>query len=87
MAHIIAEPCVGTKNLQCVEVCPTDAIHPLPEEPDFETEKQLYIHPDDCIDCGLCVDACPVQAIFSEDKLPEEWQQYIEINAKYYEGK
>ncbi|MHC4080242.1 MAG: 4Fe-4S dicluster domain-containing protein [Planctomycetota bacterium] len=47
----------------------------------------LYIDPDTCIDCGLCVDECPVEAIFPEEDLPEEWQKYIEINANWYQNK
>jgi ferredoxin--NADP+ reductase len=45
----------------------------------------LYIDPDTCIDCGLCVDECPVQAIFPEEDLPEEWHKYIQINTDYFE--
>ena len=56
MAHIIAQPCIGTKDTACVAVCPVDCIHPTKDEPDFETAEMLYIDPDTCIDCGLCVD-------------------------------
>ena len=57
MAHIIAEPCVGTKDTACVEVCPVDCIHPTTDDGDkHATADQLYIDPDTCIDCGLCVD-------------------------------
>ena len=44
----------------------------------------LYIDPDTCIDCGLCVDECPVTAIFPEEDLPEEWTSYIELNTSYF---
>jgi ferredoxin len=44
----------------------------------------LYIDPDECIDCDACVEACPVDAIFAEDQLPEEWQRFTKINAQYY---
>jgi len=84
MAHIIAEPCIGTKDTACVAVCPVDCIHPTKDDADFETAKQLYIDPDTCIDCGLCVDECPVKAIFPEEDLPSEWQSYIQINADYF---
>ena len=87
MPHYIAEPCIGTKDTACVAVCPVDSIHPTKEEEDFETEEMLYIDPDTCIDCGLCVDECPVGAIFSEDDLPEEWQSFIKRNASYYATK
>ena len=56
MAHIIAQPCIGTKDTACVTVCPVDCIHPTKDEPDFATAEMLYIDPDTCIDCGLCVD-------------------------------
>ena len=55
-----------------------------PDEPDYDAEPQLYIDPDECIDCDACVEACPVDACFAEDQLPEEWQKYIQINADYY---
>jgi ferredoxin len=84
MAYVIAEPCIGTKDNSCVEVCPVDCIHPAPGEPGHEAAEQLYIDPDECIDCDACVEACPVDACFSEDQLPPEWQHYIEINAGYY---
>jgi NAD-dependent dihydropyrimidine dehydrogenase PreA subunit len=45
----------------------------------------LYIHPDECIDCGACVPACPVQAIFALDETPDEWQRFIPANAQYYQ--
>ena len=46
--------------------------------------KQLYIDPDECIDCGACEPECPVEAIFDEDDLPEEWKEYVEINANFF---
>ncbi len=85
MSHYIAEPCVGTKDASCVEVCPVDCIHPTTDEPDFEEVEMLYIDPDTCIDCGLCVDECPVKAIFPEEDLPEEWQSYVDKNTAYYQ--
>ena len=85
MAHIIAEPCIATKDTSCVEVCPVDCIHPKKEDGGFEGAKQLYIDPDTCIDCGLCVDECPVQAIYPEEDLPEEWSPYIQINVSYFQ--
>ena len=84
MTHIIAEPCIGTKDTACVEVCPVDCILPMKDEAKFADVEMLYIDPDDCIDCGLCIDECPVQAIFPEEDLPEEWYKYIQINADYF---
>ncbi|MCF6191782.1 MAG: ferredoxin family protein [Candidatus Hydrothermae bacterium] len=85
MAYVIAEPCVGTKDTSCVEVCPVDCIHPRPDEDGFEAAEQLYINPDECIDCGACEPACPVQAIFPEDEVPEKWKAFIEKNRAYYQ--
>jgi len=87
MPHVITEPCINTKDTSCVTVCPVDCIHPRKDEAEFEKETQLYIDPDTCIDCGLCVDECPVKAIFTEEDVPEQWRQYIQINADYYAKK
>ncbi|MAE27418.1 MAG: ferredoxin family protein [Planctomycetota bacterium] len=85
MAHVIAEPCVGTKDTACVDVCPVDCIHPTKDEAEFDEAKLLYINPDECIDCAACEPECPVDAIFEEDELPEQWAEYVEINAKWFE--
>ncbi|WP_456409887.1 ferredoxin [Oceanithermus sp.] len=77
MAYIICEPCVGVKDRACVEVCPVECIYDAPEEYDM-----LYIHPEECIDCGACVPACPVSAIFPEEDVPEQWKSYIDLNYK-----
>jgi len=84
MAFVIAEPCIGTKDTACVNVCPVDCIHPRQDEDTFEPAEQLYIDPDTCIDCGACVPECPVSAIFPLDDVPEEWRSYIDKNAAYY---
>ena len=52
MAYIIAEPCVNVKDGACVDVCPVDCIHPTKGEPDYDQHNQLYIDPEECIDCG-----------------------------------
>ena len=58
---------------------------PTKNEPDFATEEMLYINPPVCIDCGLCVDECPVKAIFAQDDVPAEFTEFIERNAAYYQ--
>ena len=78
MPHIIAEPCSGVKDRSCQEVCPVECI--------YEASDQLYIHPDECIDCGACVPACPVSAIYPEEDLPDNWQSYIEKNRQLSAG-
>jgi ferredoxin len=85
VAYIITEPCIGTKDASCVDVCPVDCIHPRKDETDFEPAQMLYIHPDECIDCGACVPACPVEAIFALDEVPDKWKEYIDINAKHFQ--
>jgi ferredoxin len=87
MTHYILEPCIGTKDTACVAVCPVDCIHPTKEEEDFESEEMLYIDPDTCIDCGLCIDECPVEAIVPEDEVPPEQERFKEKNAAYYARK
>ena len=84
MAHVIALPCIGVKDTACVVVCPVDCIHPTKDEPDFATAEQLYVDPDVCTDCGLCVEECPVKAIFQQDDLPAEWSDFLERNANHY---
>ena len=87
MAYVIAEPCIGTKDTACVDVCPVDCIHPRKDENDFAAETMLYINPDECIDCGACVPVCPVTAIFALEDLPEKWQNFTQINADWYKKK
>ena len=84
MTYVINEPCVGIKDASCTEVCPVDCIHPTREEPDFEQAEQLYIDPDECIDCDACVEVCPVDAITSEEAVPPEWKRFTAINAEYF---
>jgi ferredoxin len=73
MPSVVCEPCVDCKFTDCVEVCPVDCFH--------EGEKQLYINPEECIDCGACQAECPVEAIFPDDEVPSEWEEYIQLNA------
>ena len=84
MAYIITEPCIGTKDAACVDVCPVDCIHPRKDEQDFDSTTMLFIHPDECIDCGACVPACPVEAIYAQDEVPDKWKNYIEVNAEHF---
>ncbi len=85
MAYVITQPCIGTKSGECVQVCPVDAIHPRPDEPDFENVDQLFIDPNTCIECGSCASVCPVGAIYHENDVPDEWKDFIEKNAAYFQ--
>ncbi|HET6508980.1 MAG TPA: ferredoxin family protein [Baekduia sp.] len=84
MAYVIAEPCIGNKDASCSEVCPVSCIHPTPEEPGFAEAEQLYIDPEECIDCDACVEACPVDAAFAEDMLPPEWARFAALNREHF---
>jgi ferredoxin len=87
MAFIITDPCIGTKDSACVDVCPVDCIHPKKDEAEFEQTTILYIHPEECIDCGACVPACPVTAIYdSPDSTPSNQKDLIEANRIYRNG-
>ena len=87
MPFIITDPCIGTKDTACVDVCPVDCIHPRKDEAEFEAATMLYIHPEECIDCGACVPACPVTAIYdSIDSTPSTQKDLIEANAVYRLG-
>ena len=74
MTYVVTESCIKCKYTDCVEVCPVDCFY---EGPEF-----LVIHPDECIDCGLCEPECPIDAIFADDELPKDQIEFIEINAK-----
>jgi ferredoxin len=74
MAFVVTEPCFGCKNTQCVTVCPVDCFH--------EGEQMLFIDPDSCTSCGACAAECPVEAIYDEYQVPEEWREYVELNAE-----
>ena len=87
MAFVITDPCIGTKDHACVDVCPVDCIHPRRDEPEFEQTTMLYIHPDECIDCGACVPACPVAAIYdSVEATPSHQRDLIDANSVYRSG-
>ena len=77
MTFVVTESCIKCKYTDCVEVCPVDCFY---EGPDF-----LVIHPDECIDCALCEPECPINAILSEDELPDDQIEFIEINARLSE--
>lgn len=77
MTFVVGEACILCKHTDCVEVCPVDCFY---EGPNF-----LVIHPDECIDCALCEPECPVDAIYAEDELPDDQQQFLALNAELAE--
>lgn len=76
MTYVVAEPCVDVLDKSCIDECPVDCI--------YEGERMVYIHPDECIDCAACEPVCPVEAIFYEDDVPEEWDTYTRANAEFF---
>ena len=74
MAFVVTSPCFGCKYTDCVVVCPTEAFR--------EGEQMLFIDPEQCIDCGACTPECPVEAIFHEDDVPNDQQEFIQLNAE-----
>lgn len=76
MPYVIAEPCINDGS--CVEVCPVACIHTTPGA------SQHYIDPDICIECEQCAVVCPVDAVYLDSDLPEQWQVYAEVNARFF---
>jgi ferredoxin len=74
MTFVVGENCIKCKHTDCVEVCPVDCF--------YEGPNILVIHPDECIDCALCVPKCPVNAIFAEDDLPADQNEFLQLNAE-----
>jgi len=71
MSYVVTEDCIRCKYMDCVEVCPVEAF--------YEGENMLVISPDHCIDCGVCEDECPAEAILPEQMAPD----WLEFNRKY----
>ena len=75
MTYIVNDKCIKCKLMDCVEVCPVDCF--------YEGENMLVIHPDECIDCGVCEPECPVEAIHSDTE--DNMEKWLEINKTYSE--
>jgi ferredoxin len=82
MAYVITDTCI--KDSLCVEVCPTDCIHPKQDEPEFETATQMDVDPEGCIDCGACIPACTSDSIHALEDVPEDKKDFAEKNAAFY---
>ena len=74
MAHVVCDACIGCKRTDCVDVCPVDCFH---EGPNF-----VVIDPDECIDCAVGIPECPEAAIFAEEDVPADQQEFIALNAE-----
>ena len=95
MTYVVAKPCLGTKDRSCVEVCPVDCFYDIKDkeinekygvafdgDDDEDKHGMLVIHPDQCINCGACETECPVEAIYEDSSIPDEYQEFIELNEK-----
>ena len=78
MTYVIGPSCIDVKDGACQDVCPVECI--------YEGGRMMYIHPAECIDCGLCLSVCPVDAIHAEDELPQSIRGYLAVNAEFFEG-
>ncbi|KMW58064.1 4Fe-4S ferredoxin, iron-sulfur binding [Candidatus Rhodobacter oscarellae] len=75
MTYIVNDNCIACKHTDCVEVCPVDCF--------YEGENMLVIHPDECIDCGVCEPECPIEAILPDTE--PDTEKWVEFNRKYAE--
>jgi NAD-dependent dihydropyrimidine dehydrogenase PreA subunit len=77
MTCVITEPLLDVKDEACAGECPVDCT--------YEGERMLHTHPGECVECGTCEPACPVEAIFCEDDVPEQWAQFTAENASFFD--
>ncbi|MBD0413836.1 ferredoxin [Oryzicola mucosus] len=77
MAYVVTEPCIDVKDGDCTDVCPVDCI--------YEGGRTFYIHPEECVNCGLCLSVCPVDAIIWDEEATPQQAPYIAINREFFE--
>jgi len=87
MTWVITRLCRDCVDQSCVEVCPVDCIYEYTGGDKETFPNQLFIDPEECIDCGACEPECPVNAIFPEDAVPADQTRYIELNARWFKDK
>jgi NAD-dependent dihydropyrimidine dehydrogenase PreA subunit len=76
VTYIITEGCIDLLDKTCIDECPVDCI--------YEGARMMYIHPDECVDCGACEPVCPVEAIFYEDDLPDQLKDFYRVNVEFF---
>ncbi|MGC0416493.1 ferredoxin [Embleya sp. AB8] len=79
MTYVIGANCVDVKDRTCVAECPVECI--------YEGDRMLYIHPEQCVDCGACEPVCPVEAIYHVDDLPADWQWHLDAATEATAGR
>jgi len=82
MAYVVTDACI--KDFVCVPDCPSAGIAPEENDPAAATVSQVFINPDECIECGSCATLCAQNAIFSEDELPADKKHFVEKNRAYF---
>jgi len=87
MAWVITRLCRECVDMSCVEVCPVDCIYEYQGEDRDTFPNQLFIDPEECINCGVCEPECPWEAIFEDEQVPEVFQPDIDANAKIVDVK
>jgi NAD-dependent dihydropyrimidine dehydrogenase PreA subunit len=76
LTYVIADACTDIKDRSCIEECPVDCI--------YEGSRALYINPDECIECGACEPVCPVEAVYYDADVPEEFSPAIQSNRDFF---
>lgn len=76
MTYVITEPCIDVKDGDCTDVCPVDCI--------YEGGRMFYIHPEECVNCGLCLSICPVDAIVWDGEISDAMKVYETINRDFF---
>ena len=76
MTYVVTSTCIDVKDGICQKVCPVECI--------YEGGRMMYIHPDECVDCGACEPVCPVEAIYYEDDTPDQWKDFYKANVEFF---
>jgi NAD-dependent dihydropyrimidine dehydrogenase PreA subunit len=76
MAYVITDACIDIKDRSCIQECPVDCI--------YEGGRMLYINPEECIDCGACEPSCPTDAIYWDEELPKDKENFKRINKEFF---
>lgn len=76
MTYVVTSACIDISDKSCVDVCPVDCI--------YEGDRKVYIHPEECIDCGACESVCPQTAIFADMQVPAEEEAFVEDSVRFF---
>ncbi len=87
MTWVITRLCRDCVDISCVEVCPVDCIYEYTGDDEATFPKQLYIDPEECINCGVCEPECPWEAIFEDEQVTDVFQDDVALNAKLLDDK